>query len=153
MRPLSPARGLAPIIVSEAASAVAAGMNPVDMRCAVDPAPSCGDRRQAMLEDIAIQNGQAISAELGSKLANMTRGISSGAGTTTGVDLSQLRVRNEQNAAEREREEIRGRWPFFACADKYRIEFMLFRERRASGSAAPKQLRRQHSFGEFDLAC
>src|SRR5436305_1387769 len=89
---------LAQAIVREGAKAVAAGMNPMDLKRGIDEdvegealatlvvnklrgglkvaavkAPGFGDRRKAMLEDIAVlTGGQVISEDLGIKLENVT---------------------------------------------------------------------------------
>jgi chaperonin GroEL len=98
------------------------------LRCAAVKAPGFGDRRKAMLEDIAILTGaQVVSEELGIKLENLTltdlgtaKRISINKDTTTIVEgggsrealegrVKQIRVQIEETTSDYDREKLQER--------------------------------------------
>jgi chaperonin GroEL len=98
------------------------------LRCAAVKAPGFGDRRKAMLEDIAIlTGGQMISEDLGIKLENVQLGdlgaakrvnidkdnttIVDGAGTTEDLEgrVKQIRVQIDETTSDYDREKLQER--------------------------------------------
>ncbi|MDY6838391.1 MAG: chaperonin GroEL [Thermodesulfobacteriota bacterium] len=98
------------------------------LKCAAVKAPAFGDRRKAMLEDIAIlTGGQVISEDLGVKLENVTlddlgtaKRISINKDNTTIIDgggkrtalegrVKQLRVQIEETTSDYDREKLQER--------------------------------------------
>src|SRR6516162_6204396 len=98
------------------------------LRCAAVKAPGFGDRRKALLEDIAIlTGGQAISEDLGIKLENVeledlgkakkitvdkdNTTIIEGAGKPSGIEgrVKQLRAQVEETTSEYDREKLQER--------------------------------------------
>src|SRR5205823_1693211 len=96
------------------------------LACCAVKAPGFGDRRKAMLEDIAVlTGGKAISEDLGIKLENLTledlgrakkvivnkdnTTIIDGAGKTAAIEgrIKQLRVQIEENTSDYRSEERR----------------------------------------------
>src|SRR5436305_791542 len=139
---------LAQAIVREGAKAVAAGMNPMDLKRGIDTAVAavtkdiekrakpvaagkargCGDRRKAMLEDLAILTGrQLISEELGIKLENVTvkmlgragkvvidkenTTIVKGAGKKSDIEarVGQIKAQIEETTSDYDREKLQER--------------------------------------------
>jgi chaperonin GroEL len=98
------------------------------LQCAAVKAPGFGDRRKAMLEDIAIlTGGQVISEDLGIKLENITVSdlgrakrmtidkdnttIVDGAGTRTGLEgrVRQIRAQVDETTSDYDREKLQER--------------------------------------------
>ncbi len=98
------------------------------LRCAAVKAPGFGDRRKAMLEDIAIlTGGQMVSEDLGIKLENVQLGdlgsakrvtidkenttIVDGAGTREALEgrVKQIRVQVEETTSDYDREKLQER--------------------------------------------
>jgi chaperonin GroEL len=98
------------------------------LQCAAVKAPGFGDRRKAMLEDIAIlTGGKAITEDLGIKLENVkieelgsakkvtidkdNTTIVSGAGKTSEIEgrIKQLRVQIEETASDYDKEKLQER--------------------------------------------
>jgi chaperonin GroEL len=98
------------------------------LKCAAVKAPGFGDRRKAMLEDMAIlTGGQVVSEELGIKLENMTLNdlgtakritidkdhttIVDGGGTRSALEgrVKQLRVQIEETTSDYDREKLQER--------------------------------------------
>jgi chaperonin GroEL len=98
------------------------------LQCAAVKAPGFGDRRKAMLEDIAIlTGGKAITEELGIKLENMkiedlgsakkvtidkdNTTIVAGAGKTSEIEgrIKQLRTQIEETTSDYEKEKLQER--------------------------------------------
>ena len=98
------------------------------LRCAAVKAPGFGDRRKAMLEDIAIlTGGQMVSEDLGIKLENVNLGdlgaakrvtidkenttIVDGAGTREALEgrVKQIRVQVEETTSDYDREKLQER--------------------------------------------
>src|SRR5256885_540697 len=152
---------LAAAIVREGAKAVAAGMNPMDLKRGIDlavdavvaedvegealatlvvnrlrgglkvaavKAPGFGDRRKAMLQDLAVlTGGQAISEDLGIKMENVTLAmlgrakkvmidkenttIVSGAGKKADIEarVQQIKAQIEETTSDYDREKLQER--------------------------------------------
>ena len=98
------------------------------LRCAAVKAPGYGDRRKAMLEDIAVlTNGRVISEDLGIKLENVTANdlgsakrividkdnttIVEGAGSTESIQgrIDQIRRQIEDTTSDYDREKLQER--------------------------------------------
>ena len=98
------------------------------LRCAAVKAPGYGDRRKAMLEDIAVlTNGRVISEDLGIKLENVTANdlgtakrividkdnttVVEGAGTTEAIQgrIDQIRRQIEDTTSDYDREKLQER--------------------------------------------
>ena len=98
------------------------------LKCAAVKAPGFGDRRKAMLEDVAIlTGGQVISEDLGIKLENVKLGdlgsakrvnidkdnttIVDGAGTKEALEgrVKQIRVQVEETTSDYDREKLQER--------------------------------------------
>ncbi len=98
------------------------------LRCAAAKAPGFGDRRKAMLEDIAVlTGGKAISEELGLKLENITLSdlgrakrivvdkdnttIIDGAGKKSEIEarIKQIRAQIEETTSDYDREKLQER--------------------------------------------
>jgi chaperonin GroEL len=98
------------------------------LKCAAVKAPGFGDRRKAMLEDMAIlTGGQVVSEELGIKLENMTLNdlgtakritinkdhttIVDGGGTRSALEgrVKQLRVQIDETTSDYDREKLQER--------------------------------------------
>jgi chaperonin GroEL len=98
------------------------------LKCAAVKAPGFGDRRKAMLEDMAIlTGGQALSDELGTKLENVTvdmlgrakkvvitkeeTTIIDGAGEKTAIEgrCAQIRAQIEETTSDYDREKLQER--------------------------------------------
>ena len=98
------------------------------LQCAAVKAPGFGDRRKAMLEDIAIlTGGKAITEDLGLKLENVKIGelgsakkvtidkdnttIVSGAGKTSEIEgrIKQIRLQVEETTSDYDREKLQER--------------------------------------------
>jgi chaperonin GroEL len=98
------------------------------LRCAAVKAPGFGDRRKAMLEDIAIlTGGQMVSEDLGIKLENVNLGdlgsakrvtidkenttIVDGAGTREALEgrVKQIRVQVDETTSDYDREKLQER--------------------------------------------
>src|ERR1700683_2767040 len=98
------------------------------LSCVAVKAPGCGERRKAMLEDIAIlTGGRAISEELGLKLENITLNdlgrakrlvvdkdnstIIDGAGKKADIEgrIKQLRAQVEETSSDYDREKLQER--------------------------------------------
>ena len=98
------------------------------LRCAAVKAPGYGDRRKAMLEDIAVlTNGRVISEDLGIKLENVTANdlgtakrividkdnttVVEGAGTTESIQgrIDQIRRQIEDTTSDYDREKLQER--------------------------------------------
>ncbi len=98
------------------------------LRCAAVKAPGYGDRRKAMLEDIAVlTNGRVISEDLGIKLENVTANdlgtakrividkdnttVVEGAGTTEAIQgrIDQIRRQIEDTSSDYDREKLQER--------------------------------------------
>src|SRR3546814_4847349 len=68
------------------------------LKVAAVKAPGFGDRRKAMLEDIAIlSKGEVISEDLGIKLENVTLGM---LGTAKRVTIDKDNTRSEEHTSE-----------------------------------------------------
>ncbi|MGB7439350.1 MAG: chaperonin GroEL [Candidatus Acidiferrum sp.] len=99
------------------------------LQCAAVKAPGFGDRRKAMLEDIAIlTGGKAITEDLGLKLENLkidelgsakrvtidkdNTTIVAGAGKTTEIEgrIKQLRLQIDETTSDYDREKLQERW-------------------------------------------
>ena len=98
------------------------------LRCAAVKAPGYGDRRKAMLEDIAVlTNGRVISEDLGIKLENVTANdlgsakrividkdnttVVEGAGSTEAIQgrIDQIRRQIEDTSSDYDREKLQER--------------------------------------------
>src|SRR6516165_4774189 len=115
-------------VEGEALATVVVNKLRVALKVAAVKAPGYGDRRKAMLEDIAIlTNGRAITEDLGLKLENLTledfgrakkvtidkdnTTIIEGAGTKTAIEgrVKQIRTQIEDTTSEYDREKLQER--------------------------------------------
>jgi chaperonin GroEL len=81
------------------------------LHCAAVKAPGFGDRRKAMLEDIAtLTGGKAITEDLGIKLKDNTT-IVEGAGKTKEIEgrIKQIRAQIEETTSDYDREKLQER--------------------------------------------